>query len=378
MNSGRRQVAILSMQAVNNFGSLIQAYSLKKMVESLGCDVCFMDIEARPEDDALLRDHRISYTSEMEHGSLSRKISDGYLINRFRNRSVQSEQDKIFNAFRDKYLTAYNGGTINTVIIGSDEVFNCMQESDWGFTSQLFGNIGNAKNVITYAACCGFTRLPDVPEPAVEKIRESFGNISSFSVRDSNTFDFVSGIRGSDNIAYHLDPALLCDFTAEIDAEPVMIDLPDKYCLVYSYKNRIYDKEDIEYIKDFCKEQGMEIIAVGMPQKWIKNFYAASPFQLLKIFRQAAFVITDTFHGTVFSSRFADRFAVIVRDSNRNKLGDLTDRLGIGEHVVSDVKEISRCYGITHDKAGLNALLKNEYECSVSYLRDNITGNING
>ena len=373
MSGEKKTVGILSMQSVNNFGSLIQAYSLKKMVESLGHEVCFIDIERRPEDDALLKDHRISYLSEMESGSLKRKISDGYLANRFRNRAIGKEQDDIFNEFRDKYLLSCDASrAVDTCIIGSDEVFNCLQESGWGFTSQLFGDVKNAANVITYAACCGFTKLDDVPAPVVEKIRDSFDNVSAFSVRDKNTFDFVSGITGSDAITYNLDPALLSDFDDEIAATPFVNTLPEKYCLVYAYKNRIYEKAEVDYIKSFCKARGMEIIAVGMPQMWIKNFYAASPFELLKIFRNACFVITDTFHGTIFSARYADRFAVMVRESNKNKLGDLIGRLEIEEHVIHDVSSLPGKYELAHDKTHLNALLTCERERSLGYLEANL------
>ena len=373
MSGEKKTVGILSMQSVNNFGSLIQAYSLKKMVESLGHEVCFIDIERRPEDDALLKDHRISYLSEMESGSLKRKISDGYLANRFRNRAIGKEQDDIFNEFRDKYLLSCDASrAVDTCIIGSDEVFNCLQESGWGFTSQLFGDVKNAANVITYAACCGFTKLDDVPAPVVEKIRDSFDNVSAFSVRDKNTFDFVSGITGSDAITYNLDPALLSDFDDEIAATPFVNTLPEKYCLVYAYKNRIYEKAEVDYIKSFCKARGMEIIAVGMPQMWIKNFYAASPFELLKIFRNACFVITDTFHGTIFSARYTDRFAVLVRESNKNKLGDLIGRLEIEEHVIHDVSSLPEKYELAHDKTHLNALLTSERERSLGYLEANL------
>lgn len=373
MSGEKKTVGILSMQSVNNFGSLIQAYSLKKMVESLGHEVCFIDIERRPEDDALLKDHRISYLSEMESGSLKRKISDGYLANRFRNRAIGKEQDDIFNEFRDKYLPACDAScAVDTCIIGSDEVFNCLQESGWGFTSQLFGDVKNASDVITYAACCGFTKLDDVPDPVVEKIRDSFDNVSAFSVRDKNTFDFVSGITGSDAITYNLDPALLSDFDDEIAAAPYINTLPEKYCLVYAYKNRIYEKAEVEYIKSFCKARGMEIIAVGMPQMWIRNFYAASPFELLKIFRNAGFVITDTFHGTIFSARYADRFAVMVRESNKNKLGDLIGRLEIEDHVIHDVSSLPQKYELAHDKTRLNVLLTSERERSLGYLEANL------
>ena len=47
-----RKVYILSMQQVNNYGSVLQAYSLKKMIESLGNGVKFLAIE-KGMDDAL-------------------------------------------------------------------------------------------------------------------------------------------------------------------------------------------------------------------------------------------------------------------------------------------------------------------------------------
>lgn len=40
-----KKVEIISMQQVDNYGSVLQAYSLKKMIESLGFEVFFADIE---------------------------------------------------------------------------------------------------------------------------------------------------------------------------------------------------------------------------------------------------------------------------------------------------------------------------------------------
>lgn len=44
------KVYILSMQQVNNYGSVLQAYSLKKMIESLGNEVRFLAIEKGTDD----------------------------------------------------------------------------------------------------------------------------------------------------------------------------------------------------------------------------------------------------------------------------------------------------------------------------------------
>ena len=48
------KVCILSMQKIQNFGSLLQAYGLKKMIEDLGHEVYFLDIKKIDADYELL------------------------------------------------------------------------------------------------------------------------------------------------------------------------------------------------------------------------------------------------------------------------------------------------------------------------------------
>ena len=48
------RIGILSMQRIENFGSLLQAYALKKMLESFENEVSFIDIKYIEEDNELL------------------------------------------------------------------------------------------------------------------------------------------------------------------------------------------------------------------------------------------------------------------------------------------------------------------------------------
>ena len=369
------KIEILSMQHVNNFGSFIQAYSLKEMLESLGGEVSFLDIEPRAEDDALMKDSRIDYSTELYQTSAAKKLFDGYLINRFRNKVVRKRQDELFEECRNRHFNKADKDEQHKLcVIGSDEVFNCMQESFWGFTSQLFGNVPNADKVITYAACCGFTKLENIPSPVKDKISESFKKVSAFSVRDENTYNFVKEITGRDDISYNLDPALLGNFDKEIDEAKEIDKLPKKYCLIYSYPNRIHDEEDIKAIREFCKEKGLEIITIGIQMMWISKYYIADPFQLLKAFKNAEFVITDTFHGTIFASKYSKKFAIITRDSNKNKLADLVSRIGINDHVVSSTSELKNVYDKEHDKTLMNNMISLEREKTINYLKENLNG----
>ena len=237
-------------------------------------------------------------------------------------------------------------------IIGSDEVFNCLNAGEWGFTSQLFGNVSEANHIITYAASCGATTFDKLPVAVRNVIKSSFERVADFSTRDENTCEFVSHfINGKVNQS--------------------LPKLPKHFCVVYSYRNRINDKAEIEMIKIFCKDHSLIPIAVGAPQYWIKNFIICTPFQCLKIFGEADFIITDTFHGTIFSYKYGKKFAVIERDSNRNKLSDLVNKLNIEKYVVTN-GNIADMYINDNNRAFDQQLIDNESRKTIIYLRKHI------
>jgi hypothetical protein len=365
------KIGILSMQDVNNFGSVLQAYSLKKLIRSLGHDVGFFHINPNPDDDRLIS-KRDEFTVENEYNgffSKFRKI-DKYIINRLNQKLKNKKQFKIFDEFRNNYLNNYHfNEDVDYCVIGSDEVFNCMLNTRWGFTSQLFGNIPNASHIITYAASCGSSTIEQLPNGVKEKIRESFCNIESFSVRDNNTRVFVHSLSDK-QITNNYDPVLIADFNYELSKVTLPRDFPkNKYCIIYSYPNRFHEKEDIEQIKAFCSRKQLEIISLGGYQMWVNRTFALTPFELLKAFQNAEFVITDTFHGTIFAEKYARRYAVLVRESNKNKLLDLIDKLDTEDHLIDSVFQLDNAFNIENDFNRIRKLEITERNKALSYLR---------
>lgn len=103
---------------------------------------------------------------ERERDGLFGKISkiDKYTLNRFIIKIKSNQQNQLFNEFRVNCLeTEKKSNKYDLCIIGSDEVFNCLNTNGWGFTSHLFGNVPEANRVITYAASCGSTSYKDLP-----------------------------------------------------------------------------------------------------------------------------------------------------------------------------------------------------------------------
>lgn len=86
----------------------------------------------------------------------------------------------------------------------------------------------------------------------------------------------------------------------------------------------------------------MKIVAPFGRQKWIPTYETLTPFELLKAFQNAECIVTDTFHGTLFGAKFGKKMAVLIRKSNQNKLEDLTQRLQIQDHVITDISQLSK------------------------------------
>ena len=152
------------MQRVNNFGSLLQSYSLKKELENLDNKVSFIDIKAKDEDNRLLKE-RIKFKEEKNVNKSKLSKVDKYFFNIIFIKIKAQKQNKKFEEFRKEYLkisSEDNNKKYDVCVIGSDEVFNCASTSPWGFTSQLFGNVENANQVITYAASCGATKYSNL------------------------------------------------------------------------------------------------------------------------------------------------------------------------------------------------------------------------
>jgi polysaccharide pyruvyl transferase WcaK-like protein len=191
--------------------------------------------------------------------------------------------------------------------------------------------------------------------------------LEGVSVRDANTYSFVRNLGVSDATT-NLDPVLIYDFDSELSSTSLPDDFPDNACIVYAYYDRIQNPAEIRSIRAFCKKNNLVLVAVGAPQMWISRYYPLSPFQVLKAISSAEFVVTDTFHGTIFSAKYAKNFAVILRENNSNKLSDLLRRLGIKEHLVENGRTLEEISLTEVNREIINQIISIEREHTTEYL----------
>ena len=83
-------------------------------------------------------------------------------------------------------------------------------------------------------------------------------------------------------------------------------------------------------------------------------------------------MVTDTFHGTIFASKYANKFAVLARASNKNKLLNLVEKIRMKDQLMSNIVEIEEKYSFWKSKEKFSSIIEEEMKKTVQYLKSNI------
>ena len=366
------KIGILSMHRVVNNGSYLQAYGLKSSLELLGAkDISFVDFhntitEEKDRNKDLVRMFKhLKHMIQPKYWSYEKTLTLG---NKFRKKMVDEFQPILFSA-ESNYPE--NMEEYDLLIFGSDEIFNICQFSDRGkqIPWELMGEDVKGKRLVSYAAAFGQTDLDAINKVGeIEHCKRLLGRFSALSARDENAMNLLEKL-GNCAPRLHIDPVLLLQ---EFPADEEYRRLPYRYLIVYAYSRRIDNPEEINAICEYAKQNDLKIVCVNCFQTWCDVSIVASPFALLQYIGDSECVVTDTFHGTVFSIRNNKRFATIVRDSNRNKLRSLLKQFNIEDREVSDISKLGAILESPIDYDMVNTQLKKERKKAMDYLAEQI------
>ena len=352
------------MQRVVNFGSVLQAYSLREILrEVTGETPVFLDIENEPSvpSNATIK-KSVDYTSAADYPPGLLQKGKRWVIAR-----LSRKNKALIRRFMEQELklsSSANNGHYDCVVVGSDEVFN---HNNGIIRLQLHGRIPQATKVISYAASCGSALPEDVPREQLPRIQAALRNYSAFSLRDSATQDYITSIIDTCP-QRHLDPVLV----GNLDQRPHKAVPISKYLLVYAYGQRIRTREEISAIRSFAKARGLKTVAMGGSQFWCDLYLPASPFRLLDYFFHADYVVTDTFHGTIFSVIHQKKFVVIPRATNRNKLSSLLQDLGLENRMADDIHQLPEILTADIDYREVQTILDREKQRTRMYLKSQL------
>ena len=325
------KIGILTWYKSVNHGAVLQAYATQNYLKENGFNAVLIDYNRQ------VTDQRSSWLLNYQR---VKKVLNGDLKERKHIRMMDKKKREYFNDFISKELICYGDCTQNEydqVIVGSDMVFSLIQ----GFNPYMFGIGVNTRKIFSYAASAGGSKLSLAKKMGVEsQLKAGLENFSAIGYRDRETLDFIRSLELKVKCVETIDPVLLYGFEKEkITWDSGKWSLSDPYILVYAYHGFMNNKSEVQEIKKFAKKKGLKVISCGYYHSWCDINVNAGPKEFLEMFVHAAYVITDTFHGTVFSIINKKTFVSIIRD-NGFKVKYLLECMGLDSRIARTSSEI--------------------------------------
>lgn len=218
----------------------------------------------------------------------------------------------------------YNDSGCDAVVIGADEVYSI----DVGCNPMMYGHGLGGVPAIAYAPAFGRTTMETLAEyNCTEIVRSGLTKMAYLSARDTHTREMVAFITGRE-VPMVCDPVLL--YSGKYNDDHKQIGRP--YLLVYAYDSHMTDPAEINAIRSYAKANGLITVSLGTYHSWCDRNIACSAEEWYGYFKEAACVVTDTFHGSVAAMKNHCNVAVFIRESiNAFKLRSLLEETGL-EH----------------------------------------------
>lgn len=327
------KIGIITIQKCNNYGADLQAYAL-------GAKLRTMDYDAE-NIDYLFYKHPRHQGGKLERPALP--ISMKNRIKEFlfpiiatfkgvRNRSVTIERrrrfDEWFNAnirvgreYRSVKSLYDDPPKYDVYVVGSDQVWNPRLYSN--IKPYFFDFVPMGARCVSYASSFGVDELSG---PVFYLYKQWLKKFSHIGLREKSGERIVKAMALDAEVAHVLDPTLLLDAKewAAVSVEPN--DKPvGKYLLLYDL---IASEETVALAERWARQNELGLVRIG------DGGYG--PGEFIWLFAHAEAVVTNSFHGTVFSVLHHKPFYSVIPNGmgNSGRIESLLMKLGLMDRMV--------------------------------------------
>ena len=356
------KVGIITFHHTTNYGATLQAYALWKTIKHQGHEVEIIDYRPHIAVRVYWREIKLILKNKfrllIKPEALVTLVK--LLVKQFKKEFFLYSKVKLSKkkAYTREDLSNFNLD-YDIVICGSDQLW-CI-DSFRGFDPSFFLDFVDSQKCrkISYAASFGGTK--DLGEYR-ELINKLISDFHAISVRDFHSLRLLQKECGKSGTRV-LDPTFLIDFN-ELKS---VSKLKKEYLVIYFHRNLTVEQEN--FIKSIAKLKDLIIISVWKYSSIAsKNFLSLAPQEWLTYINNASYVVTDTYHGTIFSIKSKKLFTVFSREDKINKINDLLDNLGLESRLLVrvdsdsvDIQSQNINYAVVDEKLEKEILISKTY-----------------
>lgn len=378
----RIAILTLSPYPYNNYGNHLQAFALQYTLKSMGHTPISMDIRYN-------RYSKVYKTMQVAKWLLDKYIlgkkntfkKHPYLLSAKEKRAIiafNEKKGRKNKAFVNEYIALsspllsekdmkrfLSDNQIDACIVGSDQ---CWRKDYVPQIGPMFCSfVPDSIQKISYAASFGNENWGYTTRETYY-IKKLLNRFSSISVREESGIKLLA-----ENVSIEaknvLDPTLLVpvEVYKNISYKSTVI-YPESMLMCYVLD---MNKEKNIYLESFAEKNHLTL-QTFKPNA--QNDELPGVEDWLAAFRDAEFVITDSFHGTVFSILFKKPFYVMLnKERGISRFESILEKLGLTNRIITDIKSTNKI----NDKEVIDwhvvsAKLLTEIEKSKSFLRESL------
>lgn len=308
------KIGILTFHRAHNYGAVLQCYALQEVLKSIGHKVEVIDYK-QPFNEIVYAPFSLKmFFRNILHPRRMYKYFTQY--------NKRRKKKNIFGKFIHTYLNLSKvsdkelPANYDAYIIGSDQLWS-LQCLGGKFDRFFLGNFKHSSNskVIGYAISSNIFSLKQLINC---NLIESLGNFEKLSMREANLTEFLQ-LNCNCKVEQCIDPTLLTD--KELWDNLIVNDfLKEDYILVFQIRGK--KGHLLHKAKMLALELNCRIVDLSNMDFSVEEF--------VTLFKNAKYIITNSFHGTMFSLIFERPFySVKFNDGFDGRYVDFLKRVGL-------------------------------------------------
>lgn len=325
----KKRVGVITFHDYDNYGAILQSYALQRKLKEMG---------TYPE----IIDYRCDYISNpFRLVNLKKKGLFNYIYGAI-GHICYIPRRRQCNLFRKhmRYSQPVSRGNMGAVA-GKYDIYIAGSDQIWDYkltnfdTTYFLDFVKKGKKKCSYAASIGEHEPPEQYRKKYSSLLKDFDQIL---VREDYGADIVESLTGS-------RPGITCDPTLLLTADEWTSLLKEprrksKYILVYQLG---INKELVDFVRRLKKKTGLRVVYIPFPLVGLMNCScknAIGPAQWMGLFKNAEYVISDSFHGVVYSLLFNRNFFAMVNGHHMNRrVQQLLKMVGLSHRTIENVSD---------------------------------------
>lgn len=333
------KIGIITFHRADNYGALLQAFALQKTLSDLGHDVEIVDYRCKAIEDAY-----VYYIVPKLRKNLIKWFLDFMIV----NPKANSKRDKC-NEFRRNFLKLtesvrtiadrkYIQDSYDVLVTGSDQIWNekiTRGKDDW-YCFKRKGDAGT--KLISYGASVG--NLKQFRD-CFEQYRCDLEKYDKISVREQEVADFLEQ-KLQRTVSKIVDPTLLLSETAWEDLiDRSTVNVKGEYLFYYDVE---MNPVSMAIAKKLSSMRGIKLVHFNQSSRMLfqgRLVQEAGPCEFLSLIKNSRYVVTSSFHATVFSIILKKQFIAVPHPFTGSRVRGLLADFDLSSRVVESYEMFS-------------------------------------